>query len=297
VLVASSSTARTLRVEGRGVLACAIHLDGGAHVAGCTATLPANQGAEVRVEHDDRPWRVFTHGAGAGDVAVGRYGALPTSAPSASATMGSAITLGGNVVDRLVTLKEASALRVRASSGVCALSTTSGGKSAWRVVDAQGLGSGCDLVRVLPAGTHRVTVRGFGAAPLGGNVNVSAEPVLSLEEGVNAEVLVSSGDARTYRFVVAGEGEIGVGLQSDADSLTCTLFTEAQELVGDGCHQFHKKLAKGTYYLRVEAPDDAPPRRFKPVIFGLKGSVIDVPDAWLRDSFVRAGVAKAGRPQ
>lgn len=291
VLVAPSSSARTLRVEGKGVLACAIHLDGGAHVAGCHAQLPANQGAEVRVEHDDRAWRVFTHAPGA--LAGGRYGALPTNTPSASATMGNAMALGGNVVDKVVELKQASAVRVRASSGVCAISMKDA--KGWRVVEAQGLGGGCDLVRVMPAGTHRVTVRGFGTAPLGGNVNVSAEPVLALEEGVNAETLVGSGDARTYRFVVTGEGEIGVGLQADADTLSCTLFTEAQELVGDGCHQFHRKLSKGTYYLRIEAPDDTAPRRFKPVIFGLKGSVIDVPDAWLRDFFVRAGVAKSDR--
>src|SRR5207253_364861 len=142
---------------------------------------------------------------------------------------------------------------------------------------------------VLPKGSHRVVVRAFGSgvpAPLSGNVDVTAEPVTALADGIGPEGLVTSGDARTYKFELAADGEVGIGLQTDADTLECTLLDDAQDVVGDGCHQFHR-LKGGTYYLRVSAPDDEPPRRFKPVVFGLKGDTIDVPDDWLRDFFSR----------
>ncbi|HEY4219783.1 MAG TPA: hypothetical protein VGO62_00540, partial [Myxococcota bacterium] len=270
------------------------------------------------IEHDDRPWRVFTVDRKSEQVpevlAAGRFGALPSTTSSSSssttpgAPLGTAIALSGSVVDRVIALKETSAVRVRATSGVCALATTaapahtgtggSGSKrhprkaastpdaSGWRIVDAEGLGGGCDIVRVLPAGSHRVVVRAFGTTALSGNVSVSAELVADLSEGVGAESVVAAGDARTFRFVLAGDGEVGIGLQSDADTLDCALLDANQAPVGDGCHQFHR-LAAGTYYLKITAPEDEPPKRFKPVLFGLKGDVAEVPDSWLRDFFAR----------
>jgi hypothetical protein len=298
--VAAGASDRTVRVEGKGALACSITLDDGVHVAGCRASLPAGQGAEIGVEHDDRPWRVFTYSARAPAVgaksapvvtlAAGRFGALPSQTPSQAAPLGTAIALGGNVVDRRIDLAGPSAVRIRATSGVCALATAARTET-WRIVESQGLGGGCDIVRVLPKGSHRVVVRGFGTAPLSGNVDVTAEPVTALADGVGPEALVASGDARTYRFDLAGDGEVGVGLETDADTLDCTLLDDAQDVVGDGCHQFHR-LKRGTYYLRVAAPDEEGPRRFKPVVFGLKGDVIDVPDDWLRDFFARVGPLK-----
>ena len=59
-----------------------------------------------------------------------------------------------------------------------------------------------------------------------------------------------------------------------------------QEVVADGC-QIFGVFEKGTYFLRVEAPPDTPPRRFAPVVFGLKGADVDVPDDYLREFFKR----------
>ena len=295
LLIGASSSERVVRIEGKGALACSIHLDNGSHVAGCKAQLPPGQGAEIRVEHDERAWRAFTYektprgdpAAVASALAAGRFGALAatSTASLASAPLGTAVALAGNLVDRAVELPQASAVRIRATSGVCALVV--GGK----IVDAMGLGGGCDIVRVLPKGSHRVVVRAFGASPLSGNVNVSAEPVVALGEGMGSQSLVAAGDARMYRFTLAGDGEVGIGLQSDADNLECTLLDANQDAVGDGCHQFHR-LKGGTYYLRVEAPDGEAPRRFTPVVFGLKGDVADVPESWLREFFARVGPQK-----
>ncbi len=306
LLLAAAPVDRVVHVEGWGALACSIHMDGGGHVAGCHARLPAGQGAEIKVEHDKRAWRVFTyaaprassrapHGAApheedvaaaAGDFWAGRFGALPPVSSSSSlraAPLGTAVALAGHVVDRKIVLTETRVVHVHATGGVCAL--VEGGK----IVQSQGLGGGCDLVRVLPRGTHRVVVRAFGGAPLSGNVHVESEPVVALKDGVGPEALVASGDARTFRFTLQADGEVGIGLQTGADTLVCTLLDDGQSVVGDGCHQFHR-LRRGTYYLRVEAPDDEAPRRFKPVVLGLKGDVIDVPDAWLKDFFRRAGI-------
>jgi hypothetical protein len=39
--------------------------------------------------------------------------------------------------------------------------------------------------------------------------------------------------------------------------------------------------------LRVSEPPDTAPRRFAPVVFGLKGADVDVPEDYLRDFFRR----------
>jgi anti-anti-sigma regulatory factor len=132
----------------------------------------------------------------------------------------------------------------------------------------------------------RLAVRAVGGAPRSGSVAWTFSPAATLSEGVGDETLVQPGEARVFRVDLAADGELGIGLQSAAEVLDCALLNARHELVAEGCQQFGR-YRKGTYWLRVEAPADVAPMRFRPVVFGLKGADIDVPDEWLRDFFRR----------
>jgi hypothetical protein len=270
---------RLLRLEGRGVRACAIALDDGRRIAACAATIPAGRAGDVVVEHDDRPWRAAL--GAAGDVYGARFGAVPKAQTAQPLGEGRVEALGGALVERQATTKGAGVLRVRATGGVCGVLNNG------VVVASEGLGGGCDLPVVVDGDARwRLFVRGFGGAPLSGTLAWNFTPAVTLAEGVGQEALVQPGESRVFRFELAADGELGIGLQTDAEVLDCALLDASHAIVADGCQQFGR-FDKGTYWLRVEAPVDVAPHRFRPVVFGLKGADIDVPDEWLRDFFRR----------
>jgi hypothetical protein len=175
-------------------------------------------------------------------------------------------------------------VRIEASAGTCAL-----GKQGV-VLAQEGLASGCVLFRLLDAGTYQVVVRAFGEQPLQGHVSWSAQPVETLADGVGPERTVGPGQGRFFRFTTVSEGQVGIGLQVGADTLTCKLLDASQKLLGEGCQQF-ATLPAGSYLLEVASPRGGTVERFRPVVLGLAGAKMDVPDTYLRDLFSRIGAA------
>ncbi len=285
---AAAPTERSLQIEGIGVKACATHTDDGARLPGCRTVVPKGVGGDIVVEHDGRGVRA-TLGP-PGDVYGNRYGVLGPAPPLAPVLVaGRADVLSGNTFERKALTKERGMLRLRATSGVCAVA------SGPRVLQSGGGGTGCDLRVLVDKGEQRLLVRGFGGATLGGTLSWSFQPLRTLAEGVNAETLIQAGEARVFELTLLGDGQLGVGLKVDAEVLDCALFrivppgqvgAGQQEVVADGCQLFGR-FTKGTWYLRVEAPPDSGPRRFSPVVFGLKGADVDAPDDYLRDFFTR----------
>lgn len=275
---APSTTPRALRVEGSGVKACAIHTEDGGRIAGCRGVIAANLGGDIVVEHDGRAIRASL--GKVGDLYGNRFGAI-ASTTSASLSPGRAEPLTGTVIAKSVTTPSRGVLRVRATGGVCAVADNAHG-----VVQSEGFGGGCDFAVVVDKGESRVLVRGFGGATLTGTVTVDFEAVTRLSEGVGKEVLVEPGEARVFEVTLDGDGELGVGIKVDAEVLDCALLNAAREVVADGC-QIFGRFTKGSYFLRVTAPPDTAPRRFAPVVFGLKGADVDVPEDYLRDFFRR----------
>jgi hypothetical protein len=80
-------------------------------------------------------------------------------------------------------------------------------------------------------------------------------------------------------------------VQAEADALECSLYDATQQKLGDGCQQFHT-LPAGAYLLAVRAPARGAARRFRPVVLGLAGAHMDVPDEYLRDLFSRIGAER-----
>ena len=153
---------------------------------------------------------------------------------------------------------------------------------------AEGMGAGCDVYRLLDPGSYRFMVRAFADGPLSGSLDWTAEPVEALKEGIGAQYWLAPGESRIFRFETESEGEIGLGLQVEADNLRCTISDISHNFLGDGCQQF-LKVEKGSYLLEVSAPMEGRPAKFRPVILGLSGSKMGVPEEYLRDFFSRIG--------
>ena len=104
---------------------------------------------------------------------------------------------------------------------------------------------------------------------------------------------MSPGDARLFRFATQSKGNVGLGIQTIAESLDCAVFDDAYRQVGEGCQQY-LGLEKGTYLLTVRLPakPGAKPLRFKPVLLGLAGAKTDVPADYLEAFFRRVGGAQ-----
>ncbi|BDG03196.1 hypothetical protein [Anaeromyxobacter oryzae] len=274
--VPPATVERRIRIDGG--LRCTIAQDDGGRSGSCTATLAPGVGALVTIEHGGGPLRAVV--GGAGDALAAAGGPLPSS-PSPVAP-GQAVRLEGAAVDVAVALGAEAAVHVRADGGVCVLAPA----AAAPVVE--GLGDGCRLDRVLPAGTHRLRVRAFAGRPLAGALAVTTEPVLPLAEGVGPETWIGPGEARVFRFTVASSGKVGLGVREEAETLACTVTDAADRALGEGC-QALLALEKGSYLLAVRAPPGAPPARFRPVLLGLAGAETGVPEDVLRDLFQRIG--------
>ena len=151
-----------------------------------------------------------------------------------------------------------------------------------------GMGAGCDVYRLLDPGSYRFMVRSFAGVSLSGSLGWTAEPVKALKEGIGAQYWLAPGESRIFRFETKSEGEIGLGLQVAADTLRCTITDANHNVLGDGCQQF-LKVDQGAYLLHVSAPGEGRPAKFRPVILGLSGSKMGVPEEYLRDFFQRIG--------
>jgi hypothetical protein len=278
--VPSAEVARRLVIEG--AERCVIATDDGARMSGCRGALPAGKSAEVAVFHGKVPLRMLVFAEGQDKQALWsrqQGGAGPPLLP------GRSLPLDGGFKDANLVLEKSAVVRLQSDSGVCALASARG------LELVEGMDSGCDVYRLLDPGSYRFMVRSFADASLSGSLDWTAEPVEALKEGIGAQYWLAPGESRIFRFRTESQGEIGLGLQVDADTLRCTISDANHIFLGDGCQQF-LKVDKGSYLLEVSAPEDGRPAKFRPVILGLSGSKMGVPQEYLRDFFRRIG----GRP-
>jgi hypothetical protein len=275
--VPPADAARSLEIEGAS--RCSMRLSDGGRAGRCQVALPPGISAEVHLDHPAGPLRALV--ATAAELSAARFGRrLPAGSPAALPAA-FALPLAGPLVDRAVVLDKESVIHVVAGAGVCRLQ----GDGPALV---EGLGAGCAFHRLLPAGTHRITVRPFGDAGLSGTVHWTAESVEALANGVGPERWIGPGEARIFRFQLASKGRVGLGLRETAEVLDCALTDGAQRTLGEGCQQY-LELEAGSYLLSVRSPASAPPLRFRPVLLGLEGAKMDVPEEYLRDLFTRIG--------
>ncbi len=281
--IEAAPAARLLKVYG--AQACKLALDDGTRSSGCEAVLPAGSGGLLEIEHGSGPLQAVVTPADRLDRT--RWGGDPPAGPAPPLGLGQATALTGERIARSLVLPEAALVHLQADAGLCALVAPDGRLRVY------GQGRGCAVSRLLEKGVHRVLVRGFAGQELGGSLVWTAEPVEQLSEGVGLEDWLAPGQSRTYRFDVAAEGEIGLGVRLPADLLTCQVLDSEQRLIGQGCQQF-LELAAGRYLLTLSLGERDRPLRYRPVLLGLAGSKLQVPEGYLRDFFQRIGFKPQG---
>ncbi len=280
--VPAGDSERVATIEG--ALRCTVALGDGTRVASCRARVPAKQPAELLIEHAAGPLRAMVHPPGRERAA--RLGLELPVVPGPALGPAVAVPMPGGRIDRTLVVAQDAVVRVAAEQGVCGLFRGND------LLTVDGLDTGCELVRVLSPGTYRVLVRPFAGRPLPGTVRWTAEPVTQLAEGLGADDWLAPGEVRLFRFDTANRGKVGLGLQAKSELLDCAVYTDSNQLVGEGCHQY-LSLDKGRYLLTVRNPPapGATPLAFRPVLLGLSGERNDIPEAYLSDFFRRVGVS------
>ena len=267
-----------------GALSCTVVLADGSRSGSCRTRIPAGAAAELQVEHGAGPLRVMVHTPGRERWA--RLGLELPVVPGPGLSPSVAVPLQGGRLDRTLVLGAESVVRVSADKGVCGLFRGSD------LLAVDGLDTGCELTRVLAAGTYRVLVRPFAGAAQSGTLTWTAEPVTQLKEGFGAEEWLAPGEVRLFRFDTQNKGKVGLGLAAKSELLECAVFNDGYQSLGDGCQQY-LSLDKGRFLLTVKNParPGATPIAFKPVLLGLSGERNDVPDDVIESFKRRAGVS------
>ncbi|HNN94260.1 MAG TPA: hypothetical protein PKI03_18410 [Pseudomonadota bacterium] len=265
---------------------CTFIFSSGARIAGCQTWVPRGLAVEIKIEHGTGPLRAMVYVLGRERWA--RLGMEPPPQPGPALPAAVAIPLvgmGGARLDRTLVLAKDTVVRIRADAGVCGLLRGDD------LLAVDGFDGGCELLRLLPAGTYRILLRPFADRPLPGTLRWTAEPVATLGEGVGPEDFIAPAEVRVYRFSTAAKGWLGLGMQAASEALECSISDTAHRLLGDGCQQY-LKLEQGNYLLTVRLPrrSGTQPLRIKPVLLGLAGTKADVPEEYLKDLFRRIGV-------
>jgi hypothetical protein len=266
---------RTLAIQG--AERCFVSQDDGTRSHACRATLDANSAANVTIDHGEILTRALVYSNGQEDTALlgPRTASNPTPLPPAVQT-----PVSGGALVRNLTIGEPSVIHVRSTSGVCGL------LQGDKLLETDGWSPGCTMDRLVPPGSYALYLRPFGSRSLEGTLTWTREPVVTLADGVGPDNWLSAGETRLFRFQVASQGRVGLGLQVAADTLRCAVLDVDQKAIGHGCQEF-LALEPGSYLLAVQAPDGSQPMRFKPVVVGLAGSKMEVPAEYLQDFFQR----------
>ncbi|MBL9038061.1 MAG: hypothetical protein JNG84_06075 [Archangium sp.] len=281
--VVSSREPRMAVVSGG--VRCTVVTSNGARRGECRSAIPSGLSAEILVEHAASPVRAIVSSAGKEAETTLNLEASPMPAPALPAATSVALT--GTRFERTLVVERESVVRLSAESGVCALVKAS------TLLAVDGLGAGCEVVRLVTPGTYRVLVRPFANQPMQGSVRWLSESVTKLSEGVAAESWLAPGEVRVFTFDTAGPGKVGLGLQSKREGLECTVYDAAQQLVGTGCQQY-LSLAKGRWVLTVRNPPGPKSVAIavRPVVLGLSGDAAPIPEDYLHDFFSRIGDAQ-----
>lgn len=106
--------------------------------------------------------------------------------------------------------------------------------------------------------------------PLAGpeDIALAASTIDRASEGRNPWFVLPPGESRGFRFTVASDGAIGVGVELDSGSVTATLVTACGEVVADGV-ALMPTLTHGDYIVVVRAAGDGPPVRARIALAGL----------------------------
>ena len=104
---------------------------------------------------------------------------------------------------------------------------------------------GAEFHRALAAGPAELRLYAPQDGPLSGTLELSAQPVTPVTEGLGPTVTVAPGGSAVFGFQLAKAGTIGVGVRAEPDDASVRLLDAAGTVLGEGVAQL-RTLTAGT---------------------------------------------------
>ena len=128
--------------------------------------------------------------------------------------------------------------------------------------------AGAELHRVVAAGGATLRVVPASDGPLTGTLELRAEPVTQVVEGLGPVTSVPPGGAAAFGFTVARATTVGVGVQADTAGATARLLDATGRVVGQGVAML-VPLTPGRYVLEALVPPGSGAATLRPAIVGI----------------------------
>ncbi len=128
--------------------------------------------------------------------------------------------------------------------------------------------AGAELHRMVAAGQAELRLYPPQDGGLTGTLDVRAEPILPVSEGLGAAVAVPPGGAAAFGFTLSRAATVGVGVRAEPDRASARLLDSAGRVVGEGVAQL-AALPPGRYVLEPQVPPDAPATLLRPAVVGI----------------------------
>ncbi|ARM92533.1 hypothetical protein RHEC894_PE00510 (plasmid) [Rhizobium sp. CIAT894] len=261
------------------------------NVSGGAATFIGDDGRVLRGESMSvsGPGRLIVdHGAGLVALWLERGGKSPWPKPEPKAmTLPQSVALEGEAMAFRLDPAQPMVLDVSTDAPVIVGLEQDGRR------DMQLFPTGAEFHRYLAAGEAILTLYSTHEGPLSGSLDMTATPVVPVNDGIGAPVVLAPGATALFGFEVRNSGNIGVGLRSDPDLAIGRLLDAKGQALGDGVNQL-KQLAAGYYLLEARAPADAPTLIVRPSVVGLSPPPAGPPPEIVSDYLQRAGLKPTG---
>ncbi len=103
---------------------------------------------------------------------------------------------------------------------------------------------------------------------LSSTLELTADPITPIADGLGAAVVLAPGDAAVFAFRLARAADVGVGVRADPDRAEVRLLDAEGALLGEGAALL-RRLPAGRYLLEARLPADAPPAVIRPAVVGI----------------------------
>lgn len=153
--------------------------------------------------------------------------------------------------------------------------------------------AGAELHRMVAAGQAELRLYPPQDGALTGTLDVRAEPILPISEGLGAAVAVPPGGAAAFGFTLSRAATVGVGVRAEPDRASARLLDAAGRVVGEGVAQL-ATLPPGRYVLEAQVPPDAPATLLRPAVVGITSRPDGPPPDVVRRYLELAGMKPQG---
>ena len=136
------------------------------------------------------------------------------------------------------------------------------------------------LAQYFQPGSYQLLVRPFNFSIPSARLSKQR---IQIQTGISdSPAFISKEETQVFQFEVTQKAKVGLGLKSSSDHLQACLIEANGAIMANG-NLIIEILPPGRYFLVVHNPDQ--PVLFQPVLLGLDGSKIDIPDEVMKQYF------------